>query len=234
MNTASRIESTGKMDKIHVSKDTADLLIAAGKSAWVVPREDKIVAKGKGEMESFWLDMNASESRSSCTKSSADDSDDDIHDNHPTAQSSPMKPILELVTSEKIQRLVSWNVDVLSGLLRNIVARRMVVGRSPTEVDIFHAIAHICSAPLDEAKEIVTLPKFDPEVTKREDPNTIELDRTVCKQLKDYVTAIASMYRDNPFHNFEHASHVTMSVKKLLARIVRPDAIDGAKDLHDQ
>jgi hypothetical protein len=34
------------------------------------------------------------------------------------------------------------------------------------------------------------------------------------------------MYRDNPFHNFEHASHVTQSVMKLLARVVTPDSID--------
>lgn len=45
-------------------------------------------------------------------------------------------------------------------------------------------------------------------------------------------------YRDNPFHNFEHASHVTMSVVKLLSRIVAPDlglksACDTNKELHD-
>jgi 3'5'-cyclic nucleotide phosphodiesterase len=32
-------------------------------------------------------------------------------------------------------------------------------------------------------------------------------------------------YNDNPFHNFEHASHVTMSVVKLLSRIVAPTAV---------
>ena len=31
------------------------------------------------------------------------------------------------------------------------------------------------------------------------------------------------MYRNNPFHNFEHASHVTMSMNKLLQRVVAPD-----------
>jgi hypothetical protein len=30
-------------------------------------------------------------------------------------------------------------------------------------------------------------------------------------QLRHYVNTIASLYQDNPFHNFEHASHVTMS-----------------------
>ena len=37
------------------------------------------------------------------------------------------------------------------------------------------------------------------------------------------------MYRDNPFHNFEHASHVTMSVSKLLSRIVAADVAPGEK-----
>jgi hypothetical protein len=61
-------------------------------------------------------------------------------------------------------------------------------------------------------------------------------------QLRGYVSAIAAMYHDNPFHNFEHASHVTQSVTKLLARVVTPESIDykdlcytkqGANDLHE-
>jgi hypothetical protein len=49
--------------------------------------------------------------------------------------------------------------------------------------------------------------------------NSIELADEVTSQLHNYVSTIASLYRDNPFHNFEHASHVTMSVVKLLSRI---------------
>eukprot|EP00980_Cylindrotheca_fusiformis_P015220 scaffold4224_cov85-Cylindrotheca_fusiformis.AAC.2 len=37
------------------------------------------------------------------------------------------------------------------------------------------------------------------------------------------------MYRDNAFHNFEHASHVTSSVKKLLSRIVNTDEGNGLR-----
>ena len=47
MNTASRMESTGVPNRIQISQDTADLLTAAGRSAWLVPREDKVQAKGK-------------------------------------------------------------------------------------------------------------------------------------------------------------------------------------------
>jgi class 3 adenylate cyclase len=40
MNTAARMEHTGLRDRIQVSQETADLLIAAGKLAWVTPRDD--------------------------------------------------------------------------------------------------------------------------------------------------------------------------------------------------
>jgi len=33
-------------------------------------------------------------------------------------------------------------------------------------------------------------------------------------------------FRENPFHSFDHAAHVTMSVSKLLARIVAPETVD--------
>ena len=45
------MESTGAKNKIHISKDTADRLIEAGRSHWVVAREEKVQAKGKGELE---------------------------------------------------------------------------------------------------------------------------------------------------------------------------------------
>ena len=48
------------------------------------------------------------------------------------------------------------------------------------------------------------------------------------------------MYQENPFHNFEHASHVITSTAKLLSRITAPDFVptddendDAEKQLHD-
>ena len=52
----------------------------------------------------------------------------------------------------------------------------------------------------------------------------------IASLLEHYVAGIASMYRDNAFHNFEHASHVTMSVTKMLSRIVGGDLDGGGKD----
>jgi 3'5'-cyclic nucleotide phosphodiesterase len=41
---------------------------------------------------------------------------------------------------------------------------------------------------------------------------------------------VATMYQNNPFHNFQHASHVVMSVMKLLSRIVMPDMLEAFVD----
>lgn len=55
VNTASRMESNGVPGRIHVSESTADCLRAANKKQWLTPREDKITAKGKGEMQTYWV-----------------------------------------------------------------------------------------------------------------------------------------------------------------------------------
>jgi class 3 adenylate cyclase len=45
MNMASRMESNGLRDKIHVSQETAELLIAAGKEKWLTRRADGTCVK---------------------------------------------------------------------------------------------------------------------------------------------------------------------------------------------
>ena len=39
--------------RIHCSQETADELIMAGKTSWIKTREDRITAKGKGEMQTY-------------------------------------------------------------------------------------------------------------------------------------------------------------------------------------
>ena len=60
------MESNGVKGRIHVSQATADALTAAGKASWLTPREDKIVAKGKGLMQTYWVQINAGSSGQSC------------------------------------------------------------------------------------------------------------------------------------------------------------------------
>eukprot|EP00980_Cylindrotheca_fusiformis_P000032 scaffold14_cov130-Cylindrotheca_fusiformis.AAC.2 len=55
MNTASRMESSGKRDRIQVTQTTADLLREAGYARWLIPRSTRIHVKGKGEMQTYWV-----------------------------------------------------------------------------------------------------------------------------------------------------------------------------------
>ena len=55
VNTAARMESTGARNRIHLSEQTARILIGHGRGSWVQPREDKVEAKGKGILSTYWL-----------------------------------------------------------------------------------------------------------------------------------------------------------------------------------
>jgi hypothetical protein len=70
MNNASRMESTGLKNNIQVSRETANLLIAAGYQKWLTPREDIVHVKGKGNVRTFLVKINPGSSatyRSSTT-----------------------------------------------------------------------------------------------------------------------------------------------------------------------
>ena len=215
MNTAARLESTGQPGRIQVSQETADLLIAAGKETWLEERPDRVNAKGKGALKTFWLRHEQQPSESSRKLSS----DTKI------SRFSATVPTNGFTEITKLERLVDWNIDVLARLLKQVVARRRSRGTESTELS---SSSHYNPEPnegsiLSEVKEIIALPRFDPVAFKNEqNPESIELDEAVKEELHTYVSSIAAMYRANPFHNFEHASHVTMSVVKLLSRIVAP------------
>jgi hypothetical protein len=77
---------------------------------------------------------------------------------------------------------------------------------------------------LNEVREVIKLPEFNARCKSHAENAT--LNPTVRALLRQYVTEIAMTYRgSNPFHNFEHASHVSMSVAKLLGRIVASDSV---------
>ena len=56
VNTASRMESNGMKGRIHCSADTAKIL----PDRWLTMRENKIIAKGKGEMTTYFISKGAS------------------------------------------------------------------------------------------------------------------------------------------------------------------------------
>jgi class 3 adenylate cyclase len=226
MNTASRMESTGEPGRGHMSQETAELIIKAGKQHWVERRDQVVIAKGKGAMQTYWLvldkDRNSSDGRSE--RSTHDHSEIDFN-------FAPGTGLTDTSNESRKSRLINWNVEQLSCLIKQIVAHRSTIKESPTNSTIcvnndakVESTAYVM--PLDEVREIITLPEFDSIANcNKTNPETIELPDAVVDQLKMYVTWISSMYRCNPFHNFDHASHVLMSVVKLMSRIVAPSDV---------
>ena len=149
--------------------------------------------------------------------------------------------------NNKTKRAVQWLVQMLLPYLKKIVAMReanaQIEGgdddwykvtatnlqlddsaRAKTDEEGGGSMAFTDITVLDQVKEIIKLPKEDAGFKRNW--QDIKLGSRVEHQLLNYISSIASMYRDNSFHGFEHASHVTMSAVKLLTRVVAEHSID--------
>lgn len=116
----------------------------------------------------------------------------------------------------KSDRLVEWNVEVLGYLLKQIMVARpdhLRYGDTSVLKEFEGKRGGEETAPttvLEEFQEIIELPNIGAdELLQRKHPDTIKLRPVVVEQLRDLLKKIAAMYNENPFHNFEHASHVT-------------------------
>jgi class 3 adenylate cyclase len=236
VNTAARMESTGVPDRIQLSQETADLILAAGKSSWIYAREDKVNAKGKGMLQTYFLQLeeNCDLSNGRSQNSGEDDTTTRLTSFEDTEDFIELAKVAEKAKatplgSAKNLRLVEWNADLLLRHLKQIVLQRQRVKRlpqPPANEDIFLQ-RKAGMTVIDEVKEIIDLPGCDNASTAKDDED-VKLDPEVVDQLRLYMKEIGGLYQNNPFHNFEHASHVTMSVQKLLSRIVAPSDIDRA------
>ncbi len=201
VNVAARVESTGLRNKVHLSSDTADLLMAAGKEHWLKKRPELVSGKGKGSMQTYWLqspgETNAeNDAEESALQSKVVNKNISLDD-------------LEDALPPKVKRLVSWNVEILKKLLLQIVAKKNAIGNKrnyDAQLSKLEAAYSKRQYILDEVTEIIALPKFDVKAHKTKSKCAKgDLPEKVVDQLNLYVSAIAAMHRDNPFHNFEHA-----------------------------
>jgi class 3 adenylate cyclase len=219
MNTAARIDTSGVGGSIHLSQVTAELLISAGHSKWLLPRRDLVTAKGKGVMRTYWLQLpdrgqdsqtfmsHTSHSRGSFYDSISDAGDSDVESDD---EDSPDAQLFDIGPSPEF--LVEWSVDVLLGLLRQVIAKREKSETVPKKSCSGLEAAFTPEASEDETK-----------IVEEIDASEVDVDPVVEAQLHTYVLMISAMYRDHAFHNFEHASHVMLSITKLMMRIATPD-----------
>lgn len=217
VNTASRMESLGHRGKIQISQTTATLIREAGREHWLTPRKDKIVAKGKGMLQTYFVDPTRKRG-SSLDSVETESKLETLMNDSLTEIGRPLKTVNH--------RLIEWMVDLLMDDIKKIVhvRRQSGIKESATPISYFPPEGSTC---MEEVKTVIGMPKFDSKkvsFTTEGDYTKVVISPDVFTGLREYVATISSLYRDNnPFHNFEHACHVTMSVKKLLKRIVTPE-----------
>ena len=229
MNTASRMQSTGLVNQIQVSEETAKLITNAGKEHWLMAREDQVVAKGKGMLSTFLLKIPGdqfssdkySEGNSSC---------------HDTAT-------LSTQDRNKSSRLIDWFVEVLSSLLKQVLLQRSREGRKVLKLKDLALLEATVNqrlasskymdrkATIRELTDMLPWPSLGQHKSTKDvfahhilegDEEKAELPRPVLEELGLFVAKIASLHGDHAFHNFEHAFHVAMSMIKFLYRLVKP------------
>jgi hypothetical protein len=162
-----------------VSQKTADLLTEAGKGHWVSARDTLVSAKGKGMLQTYWVDPVAG-CATSASGSTEVSSDVDLTERN-------VEGALESVTDEKINRMIDWYVEALATLLRDVPVPKHANG-----------LDRIDGIPRDQISDTIKLSAKKTE--------SLELSTAVMQQLREYVSTIAHMYKNNPFHNFEHAT----------------------------
>ena len=209
VNTASRMESSGVPGKIQVSVFTAELLRKAGKEHWLQRRDDPVVAKGKGVLETYFLfpKSKASSSTSSQSDDEANNSVNSFIQNRTPASPNQLSATCPrygpAVDIKRQDRLVDWIVEQLLRRFRKVHARHEKLGivAESDEQLIYKLPAG--STSMDEIVEVIPMPKYDSatNVTTAD----VQVDPVVASQLKKVVKTISLLYKDNPFHNFEHA-----------------------------
>jgi class 3 adenylate cyclase len=186
VNTAARMESSGIKNKIQMTKSIYDLLVAAGKTTWVRPRETTIFVKGKGNMQTYWLLFGTGSGVSFNTHSDLGEAHDgqDMFPKH-EAQAVLQSGDSAILSKEdsNSQRLILWNVKNMLVPLKKIVAARPVDAPEP-DSDIWRELeihSEEGATVLDEVKEIISLPNNP--AANGSDVDTVVIEAQVIQQL---------------------------------------------------
>lgn len=196
-------QSNGVRCKIQISQETADLLKGHGKESWIKPREDKINAKGKGQLPTWWLlpKNNAALSSNASRSSAGSKNSFGPGDAAPNMVAIRRTSIgVNSTLSDRKRKLVDWNVEVLVKMLKGVVAGRNG-SKSVDEQSLEFLEVNLTesSSLLKEVKETIALNgqftkkenakknKLNNPFTKKEEsamnPEDVQLSREVLSQL---------------------------------------------------
>jgi hypothetical protein len=221
VNTAVRMEETSDSGRIHMSEKTSQLLIEAGRKKWTQARKEKVLVKGSGTIQTYFLAqrktpsitpnevqnmLEASDRRLSfCSDLSVESAEIWDEEDEEALMS---VPTVDPSKGDKDQRLVDWQVESFLRLLKQIVAFRNRANRGKKQKNESFSLKLDCGETvLDEVEEVIRLPDFDSSRcgNKAIDAESASISAMAVAQLRSYIEQISSTYQSNAFHNFEHA-----------------------------
>jgi hypothetical protein len=157
-------------------------------------------------MQTYWLGVNRGPGSVTGHSTGTHSSSDDSFGKEMMFLEQPQKDTEKL--SNESLRLIDWNVDLLSKVLKQIIARREVLGikretvprdvelKQGDDMDVRHRVA-----------EVMDLPPFDHRLASLSaKAQRVKLPAAVEEQLHLFVVEVAKLYNDNPFHNFSHGT----------------------------
>ena len=105
----------------------------------------------------------------------------------------------EQARQQRHKRLIDWNVDMLTRLLKQMAAQRKA-GKASPNFQSLSLLPQPGTSTVDEVKEIIYL--GGAATAKRGE--TTELDPDAISQLRYYVSSVCAMYHDNPCESLSH------------------------------
>ena len=122
--------------------------------------------------------------------------------------SAPESPVNGTIEHEKVnKRLVNWVSDLLLDNIKKIVLSNPTTsgkGKKENSGDLFYQPSEGKTC-FDEVQSVIEMRKFQGKnnVIAKMDHKSVPVGEATVESLRSYVTAIASLYRKNPFHSFE-------------------------------
>ena len=156
-------------------------------------------------------------------------------DQSPDSRDTPIIPLegndVEIDRTKQFQRLVDWNVDMLQGMIKAIVAKRIADG-IPAEGSA-SSLRLDFNLPIDEVQEVIELAEFSPAsaVEFEGGVSSIDLSLPAMEELREFIADIAKLAgNNNSYHCFDKCSQVSMTLRRKLARLVSSVGVESTEN----
>ena len=221
------MESNGKKECIHASQETADILFGMGKGHWVHTRAERITAKGKGELQTYWVNTTSGESAAFGDIDLEEETEEEEIDQE-QQEIAELEEALHGISgteaekremlkwAQKNYRSIAWTFDLFCDAFKGISwERRMETNRSGnstwSDVDIAGMDAH-WNTNLFQA-----LFNLSDSTGQRGSKSWEVTPENVKNQLKLFVFRLCFVYKaDAAFFNLEKVCQILMAADKMM------------------